>query len=249
MCFPRRRQGYTGPALMPRGRDSRLAGRDSWSQSPCGSIRPVPAPTCPHHLPQEHKAKVKASTTASFPAVGAAGARALTHGSSAQTRGHAHQLGQTGHTELGPHPQLVVYLSVCLPVHQNPEQSWSWVLEGQGWVPCRRIGLTKLQASSRSLKGSGLGAAGWQALGPEDSQGPRSLCPSLGHNDLSARGVGGGWPGVNFRSPSRPQLVEMGSDTSYSRWPLAWPRPGEQISGQTGGGQGTDSWWCGCLSR
>lgn len=148
-------------------------------RGPCGSVRPVPVPTCPHHLPQEHKAEVKASMTASFPAVGAAGARALTHGtrhgSSAQTQGHAHQLGQTGHMEPGPHPQLAVCLSVCPPVCHNPEQPQCWVPVGQGWAPCRRISLAKPKAPSRSLKGGGLGAARQQALGPEDGQAQASL--------------------------------------------------------------------------
>lgn len=126
-------KAMAAPALMPWGGDSRLVGRDSWSQSLGGSIWPVPAPTCPHHLPQEHKAEVKASMTARFPAVGA---RALTHGtwhgSSAQTWGHAHQLGETGHTEPGPHPQLVVCSSVHLTVRTqgNPGAGCLWARAG-----------------------------------------------------------------------------------------------------------------------
>lgn len=242
LCFPCRCQGSGRPDSACLGVGNLVwQGRDSGSQRPLWQRPACACPTCPHHLPQEHKAEVKASMTASFPAVGAAGARALTHGtwhgSSAQTQGHAHQLGRTGHMEPGPHPQLAVCLSVCPPVCHNPEQPQCWVPVGQGWTPCRRISLAKPKASSRSLKGSGLGAARQQALGPEDSQGPRPLCPSLGHSDPSVRGVGGGWPGDHLGCPLKASTRgSWGTDTSCSQRPLARLRPGDQISGWTGGG-------------
>lgn len=148
MCFPRRRQGYGGPGSDALGWGLTFGGTGLLVSEP---VWQHPACACshlPHHLPQEHKAEVKASKTARFPAVGALGARALTHGtwhgSSAQTRGHAHQLGETGHTELGPHPQLVVCSSVHLSVRTQSSP-------GTG-CPWARAGLPAEESASPSYK-------------------------------------------------------------------------------------------------
>lgn len=66
-------------------------GGDSWSHGHLvAASGPCLLPPAPSRLPQEHKAEVKASMKASFPAVGAEGARALTHGTWHGSAAHRH---------------------------------------------------------------------------------------------------------------------------------------------------------------
>lgn len=175
-------------------------GRDSWSQRPlsqrpacaCSHLPPVP--------PQEHKAEVKASMTARFPAVGPRGPE-LEHmgrGMAAQRidTGTRPPAGQDG-THGARTPPTAGSLSVCPSTCQNPESPWSRWPRARAGLPHRSSGLTTLEVSSGSLKGGRLGSARRWALSPEDGQGPRPLCPFLSHSDPSIKGLGGGWPGDN----------------------------------------------------
>lgn len=177
------------------------------------------------------------------------------HGMAAQRTdtGRAHWLGETGHVEPGPLPQLAVCPSVRPPVHQNPEERWSWVPTGQGWTPHTRIGLTQLEVSSGSLKGSRLGSARQQALSPEYGQGPRPLCPCLGHRDPSTRGVVGAGlattsghgcnPHRRSPSPLKAQLRKQGHQTDLRPVALGLtaPRGADKRMDRWGTGD-TDVW-------
>lgn len=150
------------------GRERTLGLMGPLWQRPARACSHLPPPTHPGRLPQEHKAEVKASMKASFPAVGAAGARALTHGTWHGSSAHRHGDAPTSWARQDTRSQDPTHswLSVHRPpVCQNPEQSQSWVPVGWGWTPRRRTGLAKLQASSGSLKGNELGAAGRWGLG------------------------------------------------------------------------------------
>lgn len=138
MCFPRRRRGSGALDAACLGVGHLVwRGRDSWSQRPL-SQRPARARShLPPVPPQEHKAEVKASMTASFPAVGRRGPRAVTqgarHGSSARRHGDTPASWARRDTwSQDPHPQLAVCPSVHPPVCQNPEEPWRRVAVGQG---------------------------------------------------------------------------------------------------------------------
>ena len=112
-------------------------------------------------------------------------------------------------------PRLVLELGACEP----------------GWTSHRSISLTKLEVPSGSLKGSRFGSARQRALSPEDGQGPRPLCPCLGHSDPSIRGVVGAGlvttsghgcsPHRCSPRPLKAQLWKLGHQQICSQWPSA----------------------------
>lgn len=141
---------------------------------------------------------------------------------SAQTRGHAHQLGQTRHMEPGPHPQLAARLPT---VPQNPELGLD---SPQKRRPCQATSFQRVRSSRAA------GSSVW-----EDP----SVREMGGHwPGDNLRGTGAVQP------PCWPCPWGQHIDPAAS-WPLSGLCPGEQMGGWPGRGRGIGSWRRGSLSR
>lgn len=134
------------------GRPGREGGRSRPHQSLGQHLAPPCSGLPPHHLPQEHKAEVKALMREQWQPSTNTGDAARQHSIQTQEHKPTSQARQE-HRELGPLIQLH-YLSI------HPSQPRA----GQGYTPCKAQALPSNKLPARSVKGHVLGAAGSMGL-------------------------------------------------------------------------------------